>query len=509
MHYFEFSNTENLFLHYRMNLGAFKEKYMSLVHISGFINGDFLPIATQTQPVYDPGNFTHQIGSISNTSLNDVENAINIAHQAFLSWKDSSIAERQNCLKQAADLIFQKKDELKELLISEHGGMLWEAETDFYLGSGVMSMYAQAPDDLLIPKEISEETGWIRIHKKPKGVISAIVPWNMPIVLTMMKLGPLLLAGNTVVLKPSPFSALALTQLLAKIAAVFPKGVINVVHGDADVGNILTSHPLVRKVAFTGGTATGAAVMASAAQTIKDVTLELGGNDAAIILEDIDFQSILPKLLKGVFTRSGQICFAVKRIYVPKDKLDQYFDLFCEEVDKYKVGHGLNSAANFGPLNNKKQWAIVQKFIENAKASDQCEVRELGQKLNPEQWDNGYYVLPHVVKTLDNSLEIVQQEQFGPIIPLIGYETVEQAIEYANDNEQGLCSSVWSDNIELAYDIAQKIEAGSTFINSHSFDSLQLGMPFGGIKQSGIGRELDISETLKSYLEPHSIRFIK
>ncbi len=143
----------------------------------------------------------------------------------------------------------------------------------------------------------------------------------MPIVLTMMKLGPLLLAGNTVVLKPSPFSALALTQLLAKMAAIFQKGVINVVHGDADVGNILTSHPLVRKVAFTGGTATGAAVMASAAQTIKDVTLELGGNDAAIILEDIDFQSILPKLLKGVFTRSGQISFAVKRIYVPKDKL--------------------------------------------------------------------------------------------------------------------------------------------------------------------------------------------
>ncbi|OUY06233.1 aldehyde dehydrogenase family protein [Acinetobacter populi] len=482
---------------------------MSLVHITGFINGEFLPMSNQLQPVYDPGNTTNQIGTISNTPLHDVENAVKSAHQAFLKWKDTSIQERQDLLKKASELIFQQKDKLKELLVSEHGGMLWEAETDFYLGSGVMSMYAKAPHDILIPKEIAEDTGWIRIHKRPKGVISAIVPWNMPIVLTMMKLGPLLLAGNTVVLKPSPFAALALTQLLAKIAEVFPKGVINVVHGDADVGNLMTSHPLVRKVAFTGGTATGAAVMASAAQSIKDVTLELGGNDAAIILENIDFKAILPKLLKGVFTRSGQICFAVKRIYVPRDKLDLYFDLLCEEVDKYKIGHGLDAEASFGPLNNKKQWSIVQKFIENAKVSDQCEVRELGQKINPEQWDQGYYILPHAVKTMENSLEIVQLEQFGPIIPLIGYETVEQAIEYANDNEQGLCSSVWSDNIELAYEIAKKIEAGSTFINSHSFDSLQLGMPFGGVKQSGIGRELDINETLKSYLEPHSIRYIK
>ena len=146
-------------------------------------------------------------------------------------------------------------------------------------------------------------------------------------------------------------------------------------------------------------------------------------------------------------------------------------------------------------------------MIEDAKASPACEVQELGEKLDPAAWDKGYYLLPHIVKTMDNSLEIVQKEQFGPIIPVIGYDSLEQAIAYANDNEQGLCSSVWSNDIDLAYEVAQKVEAGSTFINSHSFDSLQLGMPFGGIKQSGIGRELDINETLKSYLEPHSIRY--
>lgn len=482
---------------------------MSLVHVSGFINGEFLPTSTHAQSVNDPGQLTKQVGTITNTSLEEVNHAIEVAHQAFLSWRNTSITERQQCLKQAAEIIFQQKDLLKELLVSEHGGMLWEAETDFYLGSGLMGMYAQAPHDVLSTKEIQEDTGWIRIQQKAKGVVAAIVPWNMPVVLTVMKLGPLLFAGNTVVLKPSPFAALALTQLLAKIAAVFPKGVINVVHGDADVGNLMTSHPLVRKVAFTGGTPTGAAVMASAAQGIKDVTLELGGNDAAIILEDADFASILPKLLKGIFTRSGQICFAVKRIYVPQEKLDQYFDLMCEYVSQYKVGHGLNPEANFGPLNNKKQFDIVQNIIANTKASSQCEVREVGQKLNPEQWDNGYYILPHIVKTLDNSLDVVQQEQFGPIIPLIGYSSVEQALDYTNDCEQGLCSSVWSNDIDRAYEIAQKIEAGSTFINSHSFDSLQLGMPFGGIKQSGIGRELGLESTISAYLEPHAIRYIK
>ncbi|MGP5174358.1 aldehyde dehydrogenase family protein [Psychrobacter immobilis] len=477
------------------------------IKVSSYINGKFIPTSSQVVVVTDPGNTDGTVGHISNASLDDVNFAIECAHAAFGSWKNSTIQQRQDCLTKATAVIMEQKDRLKELLVREHGGMLWEAETDFYLGAGVMSMYAQADDTPFKVTEIAEDNGWIKIHKTPKGVISAIVPWNMPIVLTMMKLGPILLSGNTVVLKPSPFAALALTQLLAKIADIFPVGVINIVHGDVDVGNVLTSHPLVRKVAFTGGTTTGTAVMASAANTIKDVTLELGGNDAAIVLEDVDFNAILPKLLKGVFTRSGQICFAVKRIYVPSHQLDDYVAMIAQVVSQYKIGHGLHPDANFGPLNNKKQWLLVQKMIEDAKASPACEVQELGEKLDPAAWDKGYYLLPHIVKTMDNSLEIVQKEQFGPIIPVIGYDSLEQAIAYANDNEQGLCSSVWSNDIDLAYEVAQKVEAGSTFINSHSFDSLQLGMPFGGIKQSGIGRELDINETLKSYLEPHSIRY--
>lgn len=477
------------------------------IQVSSYINGKFLPTSNQVIVVTDPGNTDRTVGHISNASLNDVNFAIECAHAAFGSWKNSTIQQRQDCLTKATAVIMEEKDRLKELLVREHGGMLWEAETDFYLGAGVMSMYAQADDTLFKVSEVAEDNGWIKIHKTAKGVISAIVPWNMPIVLTMMKLGPILLSGNTVVLKPSPFAALALTQLLAKIADIFPVGVINVVHGDVGVGNVLTSHPLVRKVAFTGGTATGTAVMASAAKTIKDVTLELGGNDAAIVLEDVDFNAILPKLLKGVFTRSGQICFAVKRIYVPSHQLDDYVAMIAKAVSQYKIGHGLHPDASFGPLNNKKQWLLVQKMIEDAKASPACEVQELGEKIDPAAWDKGYYLLPHIVKTMDNSLEIVQKEQFGPIIPVIGYDSLEQAIAYANDNEQGLCSSVWSNDIDLAYEVAQKVEAGSTFINSHSFDSLQLGMPFGGIKQSGIGRELDINETLKSYLEPHSIRY--
>ncbi|MGJ9460719.1 aldehyde dehydrogenase family protein, partial [Oceanobacillus sp. CF4.6] len=284
-----------------------------------------------------------------------------------------------------------------------------------------------------------EETGWTKIEKKSKGVVAAIVPWNMPVVLTMMKLGPALVTGNTVVLKPSPTAPLALTKLLKKIANVLPKGVINVVHGDVEVGEAMTKHPLVRKVAFTGGTETGKIVMKNAASTIKDITLELGGNDPAIVLDDVNPAEIIPKLLAGVYARSGQICFAVKRIYVPKTIYNEFFESFCQYVDEYKVGHGLNENASFGPLNNKKQYDFVNGLIERTKKSG-ATVKELGTKLDPENWDNGYYILPHVVKVDDPTSESVSCEQFGPIIPIIPYENEEEVIKLANDSEQGLGS---------------------------------------------------------------------
>lgn len=470
-----------------------------------FINNEEL-FTDKNMEVRDPGDLSTVVGQAALGTEEHVDQAVRAAHEAFLTWRDTNIEERKVLLAEAAKVVQEASSKYKELLVKEHGGVLWEAETDFMLGAGTLKMYSEMDASYFEPTHQDIEDGWFKVEKQPKGVVSAIVPWNMPIVLTMMKVGPALVTGNTIVIKPSRTASIALTKLLIDVASVFPKGVINVIQGS--IGVAMTTHPLVRKVAFTGGTDTGATVMANAASTIKEVTLELGGNDPAIILDDVNPADVIPRLLKGVYTRSGQICFAVKRIYVPRPMLDSFYDAFCEAVDEYKIGHGLNEEASFGPMNNKSQYETVLKIIEDTKNSG-AEVRELGKKIDPENWDNGYYILPHVVKTDDHTLPIVTEEQFGPIIPILPYDTVEEAIRLANDCEFGLCSSVWSSDVERAYQIARKIEAGSTFINSHSFDSLYLGMPFGGVKQTGIGRELSIEDTLKSYVEIHSIRYTK
>ncbi|WP_413376708.1 aldehyde dehydrogenase family protein [Alkalihalobacillus sp. 1P02AB] len=466
-------------------------------------------ISTQNYfEVRDPGKLDDLVGEVALGTNKDVDDAVKAAHHAFLSWKNINVQERIRLVLSAAKVLEDSMSELKELLVREHGGVLWEAETDFYLGNGVLNYYASIAESYLKAEQTEDENSWISVEKVPKGVVGAIVPWNMPIILTMMKLAPALVTGNTIVVKPSPTAPIALSILLQNMAKVLPDGVINVIHGNAEVGSALTQHPLVKKVAFTGGTETGRLVATNAAKSFKTVTLELGGNDPAIILDDAPIEAIIPKLLKGVYTRSGQICFAVKRIYVPENKIDKFYNTFCEYVDEYKVGHGLDEQVSFGPLNNKKQFESVKNLIEKTKHSG-VTVRELGQKIDPDSWENGYYILPHVVKDITQSSSLVSCEQFGPVIPIVSYKTVDDAIEMANDSEYGLGSSVWSSDFEQALGVARKIESGSTFINTHSFESLSLGMPFGGVKDSGVGRELSGESTLSAYIDYHSIRYLK
>jgi acyl-CoA reductase-like NAD-dependent aldehyde dehydrogenase len=458
--------------------------------------------------VRDPGKFDEIVGEVAEGTIEDVDRAVRAAHKAFLSWKNVTVQERVQLVMAAAKVLEDSMAELKPLLVKEHGGVLWEAETDFYLGNGVLHYYASIVEDYLKPEQRSDDNSWVSVEKVPKGVVGAIVPWNMPIILTMMKLAPALVTGNTIVIKPSPTAPIALSILLKRMAEVLPDGVINVIHGDTEVGKALTQHPLINKVAFTGGTETGRAVAINSASSFKALTLELGGNDPAIILDDVQIENIIPKLLKGVYTRSGQICFAVKRIYVQEHMINKFYNTFCEFVDEYKVGHGLNELASFGPLNNKKQFDSVKSLIEKTKQSG-ATVRELGKKLDPDGWNNGYYILPHVVKDVTQSSPIVSCEQFGPVIPIVPYKTINEAIELANDSVYGLGSSVWSSDFERALGVARQVESGSTFINTHSFESLSLGMPFGGVKESGIGRELSGDSTLSAYVNYHAIRSLK
>lgn len=462
---------------------------------------------TNMRAVHDPGRLDDVVANVAVGTAEDVDRAVNAAHTAFPAWREISIADRVQMLRAAATLVADEGAELAPLLVREHGGVLWEAQTDFGLGAGVLEHTAGLVEDFFTPLQFDDEHSFISVEKTPRGVAAAIVPWNMPIVLTMMKLAPALATGNTVVLKPSPFASAALTLLLKRVAELLPTGVLNVVHGEGDVGAALCSHPLVRKVGFTGGTTTARKVLEATGPAIKNVTLELGGNDPAIILDDADIDATLDRILKGVYTRSGQICFAVKQIYVPSAMYSRFADAFCERVDQYAVGHGLDPSASFGPLNNELQYKKVRDLLDHTRNSS-ARLIELGRKLDPSSWDNGYYILPHVVRDVEHTAPVSCEEQFGPVIPLIAYDDEDQVLDWSNSGDYGLGSSVWTSDPERGLAMARRIEAGSTFINSHSFESLDLRMPFGGVKQSGIGREFG-GFGMSEYVEEHSIRLVK
>jgi len=477
-----------------------------IVKIGHLINGE-IKDASEYRNHIDPGKLSDVVASVAIGTADDAEQAIQAADKAYLSWRKTEPKARVEMMLKAGEILGECAEGLAPLLVREHGGVLWEAQTDFALGKGVLQHTASLAEAFLEPVNMDDDQCTIRVEKQPRGVVAAIVPWNMPVVLTMMKLAPALAAGNTLVLKPSPFASAALTIALQRMAAVFPRGVINVVHGDIEVGETLTTHPLVRKVGFTGGTETARAVMKSAAESIKNLTLELGGNDPAIVLEDADIEKTLDRMLSGIFTRSGQICFAVKRIYVPRAIHDQFVDALCNRVSEFVVGHGLSEGVNFGPLATEAQYQNVHKLIDIAKASD-AQIVELGRMADGIDKHDGYYVLPHIVIGASHTDQVSCCEQFGPVIPVIAYDDEEQVIEWANDSEYGLGSSVWTSNSERGMQLASRIEAGSTFINSHAFDSLDLRMPFGGIKHSGIGREFG-EAGMSEYVEEHAIRLLK
>jgi acyl-CoA reductase-like NAD-dependent aldehyde dehydrogenase len=473
--------------------------------IGHLINGQIE--ISDVRDAHDPGRLDDVVAQVAVGSADHVDRAVRAAHTAFPGWRDTPVAQRVERLMAASQVLGGSSDELAPLLVREHGGVLWEAQTDFGLGTGVLQHTASLAEEFFTPITFDDEQSLISIEKVPRGVAAAIVPWNMPVVLAIMKLAPALATGNTLVLKPSPFASAALTLALQRMAAELPDGVLNIVHGEGDVGAALTRHPLVRKVGFTGGTATAQKVIEASAGTIKNLTLELGGNDPAIVLDDADLDLTLDRMLKGVYTRTGQICFAVKRIYVPRHQYDRFADAFCARVDQYAVGHGLDPEASFGPLNNEAQYKKVQDLIDRTRNSS-AKLVELGRKLDAGSWDNGYYVLPYVVRDAEHVDPVSCEEQFGSIVPLIAYDDEEQVLAWANDSEWGLGSSVWTSDPERGLAMARRIEAGSTFINSHSFESLDPRMPFGGVKQSGVGREFGTAG-LSAYVEDHAIRLVK
>lgn len=443
--------------------------------------------------VLNPAN-EQAIGRAPDCSREQLDQAVAAARRAFPAWAATPYAERQAAVNAIAGVLSANLDPLMRLLTSEQGKPHADAMGD--VGGG--AYWCQAAATLEIPEQVVEDTAerWGITRHVPIGVVGAIAPWNFPIVLACFKLAPALLAGNTVVLKPSPFTPLTTLKLGELLRGVLPDGVLNVISGGDELGPWMTSHPGIDKISFTGSSATGRKVMASASATLKRVTLELGGNDAAIVLPDVDPATIAEQLFWAAFRNTGQICIATKRMYVHKDVYEPIKAALVEYAKTVKIGDGAEQGTQLGPIQNRLQYQRVLSLIEDAK--------EKGYDflVGGETSEAPGYFIP--ITILDNPPEdsrIVREEQFGPVLPLLKYDDLEDVIARANDTEYGLGASVWSSDEAAAIAIGARLQAGTVWINETQHIS-PLGA-FGGHKQSGLGAEGAL-EGLLEYTNPQT-----
>ena len=411
--------------------------------------------------------------------LAQLNQAVAAAKAAFPIWSATPIRVRGALLAKLADVIEARQDELARLLTEEQGKPLAEAKWEMV--GAIASIRYFAGQDL--PPMVLRQDAKRRIveERVPLGVVAVITPWNVPVVLLATKIAAALLAGNTVVAKPAATTPLTTLKIGELCAAILPPGVINIIADQNDLGGALTGHPDVAKVTFTGSTATGKKVMESAAGSLKRLTLELGGNDAAIVLDDVDPKEVAPKLLAGAMFNSGQGCITIKRLYVH----DSQYGEICDELGRLAreiiVDDGSKQGTQVGPLQNKAQFEKVKGFLEDARQNG--DIVAGGKALDRK----GYFVQPTIVRDIPDDARLVKEEQFGPILPVLRYSDVDDAIARANDTEFGLGGSVWSKNLDRAYAVAARIDSGTVWINQHL--DMHPEVPFSGTKQSGIGTE--------------------
>jgi acyl-CoA reductase-like NAD-dependent aldehyde dehydrogenase len=467
------------------------------------IDGQDVPGVSYAE-VRDPGDVARVVGRAAQADTALVDRAVDAAHRAFPGWAARSVGDRIGHLRRIAELLESMTDELVRIVVSETGMLPAEIRLEIAGSIAVIDDTVDAGRTFLRSRTVEDTTSWVRVDRKPAGVVAGFVPWNAPIVLMIRKLAPALVCGNTIVIKTPPTAPLGITTILRRAAALVPAGVINVVHGGDETGRALVANPLVRRISFTGGGTAAVAIMKSAADTIKGVQFELGGNDPAIVLDDIDLDAQIPTLAAGIFHRAGQFCFAAKRVYAPESIFEEFFGRLSDEVAKARVGHPLDPRTTFGPVNNAQQYDYVKSLVERARHSA-AEVREVGEAIDPATWDRGYYLKPVLVKRPAPDHEIVTCEQFGPVVPVIPYSSEDEVVAMANDTEFGLGSSVWSRDTTRAVALARRLETGMTFVNKNAQSRLgRRHAPFGGVKQSGIGRE-NSEEGLADYVEYHAI----
>jgi acyl-CoA reductase-like NAD-dependent aldehyde dehydrogenase len=453
--------------------------------------------------VRNPAHVDEIVGSVPQLTTAEVDNAVDAAAKAQPGWACLTAQERAAVVLEAAQRLADI-DDLAELVTREQGKVGWEAsfEVGFFEGSAAANAeFAVRLDE----GDLLTDDGMGRLGRiwDPVGVVAAITPNNWPLALTSAKLVPALIAGNAVVVKPAPTTPLAVLTACHAIAGLFPPGLISVVTGDPEeVGGRLLEHPQIGMVSFTGGTATGRAVAARCASTLKNVALELGGNDAAVILDDavID-ERLCGDLIAGAFTTTGQVCFAVKRVYVPRRLHDDLVEGLADALDQLTQGDGLDPASSMGPLHTEAGRRRVETLVDDAEQRG-AEVLRRGRVTGDPA--RGWFLQPAIVIGAPDDARLVAEEQFGPALPVLAYDHLDEAIERANGTEFGLASSVWTADEERGAGVARRLQAGTTFINAHGLFAVDFNGPFGGVKQSGVGRELGY-EGLTGFTESHAI----
>ncbi len=408
-----------------------------------------------------------------------VDEAVQAAAAAYKSWRRDEAFRREK-LRECATAIQGRAQEIAQVLSQEQGKPVTAAMGEVFGASMWFSYYA----GLELSPEILADDGEKRIEvvRKPLGVVAAITPWNFPVILLAWKLAPAWLAGNTVVAKPSPYTPLTSLMVAETLKDIVPAGVLNVLSGGNELGAQLSKHPLVRKISFTGSVNTGKKIAAVAADDLKRVTLELGGNDPAIVLDDVDPKAVAEGLFWGAFQNSGQVCTAIKRLYVHEKVYQPIVDGLVERARKVKVGDGMDPDTQLGPINNKMQLERVMGLVDDAKKHGGT-VRAGGVRLE----GSGYFYPPTIVTDVGEGVRLVDEEQFGTALPIIKYTKLEDAIEQANRTHYGLGGSVWSSDTERGKEVVQELESGTGWVNHHM--DITPFAPFGGSKWSGIGYE--------------------
>lgn len=454
--------------------------------------------------IHDPGRPDHVVGYALAASAAEVDEVVSAAVRVAPQWAAMSLDERIELLRSASQQLVEaaQSNGWDEVLTSEQGKVRAESAGEVLRATRLFGMFAEQADAALRAEVLEDERGRREVDYPAIGPVAAITPWNWPVLLSFNKILPALLAGNPVILKPAPNTPLTVTAMAAVLARALPDGVLGVLVGGGDVGAALVSHADIRKVVFTGSIANGRRVYAAAADGIRSVTLELGGNDPAVVLEDAGLDAAqMSRIAASAFITSGQVCWAIKRIYVHERRMDEFVEAFKATTASIRVGHGSDPEATLGPLNNALQLEHVTRVTTEALAGG-AQATALGSVLpsgGPET--GGYFLQPQLVSGVDERSELVRAEQFGPVLPVLGFRDTDDVVARANDTGYGLCASVWSADRDHGFDVGRRLAAGQVFVNGHAGPAFDYAAGIGGIKQSGVGRAFGTAG-LRSYTEP-------